>query len=169
MLNTKNVEQIFEDENKLSMKDFSNVYAIKSILTSFGIATLASVNGLYILLNYTESTIAKAGSTLKPSTSAIILAVVQMIGSFLTLDFVERFGRKSLLLISSSACGVFYAIFGAYSYAEYLNIDVSNYKFIPLLSFAALIFAASFGMMTIPFIVIPEILPPKVNCFNYFI
>lgn len=57
-------------------------------------STIASLNGVFVILNYTETTFEKAGSTLSPSTSSIIVACVQLVGSFISVGLMDRFGRR---------------------------------------------------------------------------
>lgn len=71
---------------------------------------------------------------------------------------------KILLILSSTGTGVGLAIFGTFTYMkDVLNNDVSSFNWIPIVSFSFVVFSASWGLLTLPFLVVTEILPEKVN------
>lgn len=47
------------------------------------------------MLNYTAAIFAEAGSQLSPNMSAIVVGVIQLIGSYFTVMMVDRSGRKA--------------------------------------------------------------------------
>lgn len=65
-------------------------------------------------------------------------------------------------MTSAILTGLCYVIIGAYSYLESNDVNVENLKWIPVVVLSILIFVASFGLMSVPFVVIPEVLPQKV-------
>lgn len=74
-----------------------------------------------------------------------------------------------LLLISCIGTGIGLAAFGTFSYVKVvLNYDVSSCNWIPLVSFSFVIFFASWGLLSLPFLVVAEILPEKVWFLNSF-
>lgn len=50
--------------------------------------------GCFAMLNYTASIFRDAGSTMSPDMSAIIVAVIQLLGSYVATNLVDRAGRK---------------------------------------------------------------------------
>lgn len=50
--------------------------------------------GCFAMLIYTATIFQKSGSNLSPNMSAIIVGVIQVIGSYVTTALVERAGRK---------------------------------------------------------------------------
>lgn len=52
--------------------------------------------GCFAMLNYTASIFKEAGSgsTMSPNMSAIIVAVIQLLGSYVATNLVDRAGRK---------------------------------------------------------------------------
>lgn len=45
---------------------------------------------------------------------------------------------------------------------DILNTDVSSFNWVPIVSFSFVVFIASWGLLTLPFLVVTEILPVKV-------
>jgi MFS family permease len=134
----------------------------KAILLALFLATVASANGCFVILNYTQSTFEKSGSNLSAATSSIIVASVQLIGSLLGIKYIDRYGRRVLLLISLILTSLSFFVFGGYSFLEFMEVNVGGFKWIPVFCLSFSIFVASFGTMSVPFFAIPEILPEKV-------
>lgn len=51
------------------------------------------------MLNYTATIFSESGSTLEPNMAAIIVATIQLLGSYISVQMVERLGRKVISLI----------------------------------------------------------------------
>lgn len=119
--------------------------------------------GGFTLLNYTAMIFEKSGSNLLPNVCAIIVGLIQILGAYFSSVLVDRLGRKILLAGSlfGAALGLF--TYGLYSHLETLEIDVSNFKWIPLASFSFTIFIMNWGVLTLPFLVLSELVPQKVS------
>lgn len=52
---------------------------------------------------------------------------------------------------------------GTYSYLGTQNVDLSQYHWVPVVSLSTVIFISSIGIIPIPYIIIAEVLPQKVN------
>lgn len=55
--------------------------------------------GCFAMLNYTATIFSESGSTLEPNMAAIIVATIQLLGSYISVQMVERLGRKVISLI----------------------------------------------------------------------
>lgn len=64
--------------------------------------------------------------------------------------------------MSAGGTSVGLAILGSYIYLDMIGVDVTDFKWIPLVSFSFVIFIASWGVLTLPFLVLSEIMPEKV-------
>lgn len=123
--------------------------------------------GCFAMLNYTASIFAESGSSLSPNVSSIIVGAIQMCGCYLSTVLVERSGRK--ILISGSLFGTCLGLlsFGGYSHLSSMGMDLSAISWVPLVSFSFTIFIANFGVLTLPFLVISELVPQKVRSEFY--
>lgn len=115
------------------------------------------------MLNYTVSIFKTAGSTLSPEVSAIIVGFIQILGSLAPTFLVEKAGRK--LLMVTSAIGIFIGelVLGVYVHLDEIGFNVADFKWVPLVSFGFVIFIGSCGVITLPFLILSEITPPKVR------
>lgn len=119
--------------------------------------------GCFAMINYTGTIFEQAGSSLSPNMSAIIVAFIQLLGSYASTMLVEKAGRKILYLTSAIGTGIGLSILGLYINLSSSGYDCSNFKWVPVVSFSLTIFFASIALLTLPFMVIAEILPPKIR------
>ncbi len=93
---------------------------------------------------------------------------LQIAGTYVTTLFIDRVGRKVLLLISGSGCAIGLTVMGIFSYLFENGIDVSALNWIPVVSLSFVIFIASIGLIPIPYVIIAEVLPQKVRNSFFF-
>lgn len=84
--------------NGITLNDFKSIEAKKSLLIAFVLVALNQLCGCFAMLNYTARIFAEAGSDLTPNMSAIVVGVIQFIGSYFTVVMVDRAGRKVCLM-----------------------------------------------------------------------
>lgn len=119
--------------------------------------------GVFTMLNYTATIFRESGSTISPHISAIIVGLIQLLGTYFATFFVDRLGRKILLILSTIGTSICLACLGAYSYANSIGIDVKPYSWISIASFSGMMFLAAVGLIPLMFVVIAEVMPEKVN------
>lgn len=59
-----------------------------------GILVANVLCGAFTMVNYTGKIFAASGSKLPPSESAVIVGIIQLIGTYMATLFVDRVGRK---------------------------------------------------------------------------
>lgn len=120
------------------------------------------------MINYTGTIFQQSGSELDSNTCSIIVAAIQVAGVYTSSMLVDRVGRKALLLISTSGAAIALAMLGTFSYLHRLGVDVQAFDFVPLVSFSFYVFITCIGIMPLPFVILAEILPPKVSYLDTF-
>lgn len=115
------------------------------------------------MINYTATIFKESGSDISPNMSAIVVGALQLAGSCMCTILVEKAGRKFLIGFSALGTGIGLSIFGMYSYFKMLEYDVSSYMWVPIASFSFVICIASWGVLTLPFVIIAEVLPEKIR------
>ena len=140
---------------------------------------LSQFCGAFSVMTYTSTIFEASGSSFNPNVSTIFVGVTQLLGSLASTLFVEKFGRKVssklikqflnlitlfqiLLVLSSIGTGLGLGILAIYSYLDKQGVEVRSYGWIPIFSLSFVVFAASVGVMSLPFIVLTELLPNKV-------
>lgn len=140
--------------------------ARRGILLGFILITLTCSSGAFVLLHYTESIFAEAGSTLSPKVSSIIVASIQLSGSYVATFMVERAGRKLLIIASSCSAATCLAIMGVYALMQSLGCaSAQKFNWIPLACLSGVVFLAANGSASLPYVVLCEILGQRVSIY----
>lgn len=83
-----------QQEDSLKLSDFLKNPGRKAMTIGIVLATLNQCCGTFAMLNYTESIFVEAGSSMSPKSSAVIIAVIQLAGSYISSFLVDKTGRK---------------------------------------------------------------------------
>ncbi|XP_059221136.1 facilitated trehalose transporter Tret1 isoform X2 [Stomoxys calcitrans] len=142
-----------------SIMDFVEPRARKALIIGIILMAINQFSGCFVMLNYTATIFKQAGSNLPPNESAIVVGVIQLLGSYASTLLVERAGRKVLLIVSALGTSAGLICLGGYMWLDNGNSS----SWIPVASFSFIIFIGCWGVITLPFIVVAEIMPPKVR------
>lgn len=119
---------------------------------------LEQFSGVFALLFFVSSVFEYSGSSLSPNESSIIVGVIQLIGAYCSTMLVDKAGRR--ILISTSAFGISFGlfVFALYSYLSGIGHVASYLNWIPLASFSFVLWVANLGVLTLPFLVMSELM-----------
>lgn len=124
---------------------------------------LNQFSGGFVFINYSGPIFRDAGSSLSPNVSSIVIAILQIAGSYTATILIDKTGRKILLLISMSGITLGLGILGCFLYLVHHEYDVSAYAIIPVICLSFVIFIACVGILTVPFVILAEVLPANVR------
>lgn len=65
--------------------------------------------------------------------------------------------------MSCMGTGLGYMVLATFIYLNNSELDLAHLQWIPVLSFATILFIASIGVLPIPYVILGEILPNKVT------
>ncbi|XP_026472581.1 facilitated trehalose transporter Tret1-like [Ctenocephalides felis] len=163
------LKQIQEDIDKssggnVSIKDlFSNRVTFRGLVATLGLMVFQQLSGINAVIFYSVSIFKLAGSDLDPAVSSIIIAAVQVVMSLAAIGLVEKFGRKTLLMISSTVMGICLAALGYYFRVQTSGEDVTSLGWLPLSSLVLFIVAFCIAYGPIPWMVMGEIFSADVK------
>lgn len=85
-----------------------------------------------------------------------------------SVDLFSMFPHHFQLLISVSAFGTSFGLLclGTYIYLKTLGVNVEQFSWVPISSFSFGIFVGSWGVLTLPFLVMSELIPEKIRSFG---
>ncbi|XP_014089464.1 facilitated trehalose transporter Tret1 [Bactrocera oleae] len=151
--------------NTVTWHDFCNKRAMIAFGNGFVLMWLNVFCGAYAILYYTSSIFVAARTELHPDTNTIIVGLVQVTGVYTATILVDRFGRRPLLIFSCAATCVGMTIFGMYGYLlQNTSVDLSPVSaWLPLLNVCLIMFVANSGLIPIPFVLLVELMPPKIR------
>ncbi|GAB0091271.1 hypothetical protein DMENIID0001_060900 [Sergentomyia squamirostris] len=147
----------------ISLEDFKPKSTRRALIISFILIAGRNCCGIFPLINFTSSIFEEAGTDLTPNMSAIVVGLIQLIGIYISLMCIDRAGRRILLMISSVGTGICLLILGCHFYLKSIDVDLSSYGWIPLISCSGAVFIAALGVMNVPFFIVAEIVPAKIR------
>lgn len=132
----------------------------KAILIALFLGALNPLCGVFPLTSYMNKIFRDSGSTISEDMASIIVAVVQLTANFVAMLVVDRAGRKFLMTISASGTAI--GLIGMALF-DIFKSHLGEYSWILIVTFSAVIFTASIGMLPLTFVILNEILPKKVS------
>ncbi|XP_055905147.1 facilitated trehalose transporter Tret1-like isoform X1 [Eupeodes corollae] len=134
----------------------------RALIICCGLLIFQALSGTTAITFNCQTIFMSAESTIDPALASILLGIVQLLSSFLTPLFIERLGRKIILLIS--AVGICVALFalGTFFYVKTFD-DASQILWIPVPALVLFCGAFAFGFGSIPWAVLGEIFPPNIK------
>uniref|UniRef100_A0A182QJN1 Major facilitator superfamily (MFS) profile domain-containing protein n=1 Tax=Anopheles farauti TaxID=69004 RepID=A0A182QJN1_9DIPT len=159
----------------LTWKDFVTKPARRGLAMAVFLMLLNQCSGTLALITYASSIFELASpptTTTEPllpaSLASIVLATVQLLGTVISLALIDRIGRKILLIVSCLGMAIGYLTLAGY--VQLLlpssTAPASPIHFLPICSLSFSILLASIGLLTVPFIVMAEVLPSKIRNFG---
>lgn len=119
-------------------------------------------SGHFPLMQFTATIFKESGSSLPPNDSAIIVAVIQIIGSSMSVFLIDRIGRRPIMLTSCFGTAASLSAIGAYSYLDKRGYNVESLNWIPIVGYSSGIFLLTMGMIGLPPTIITEVIPAEV-------
>ena len=153
-------------DNKLSKEDFLTRSAIKSFVICVGLMFLEQFCGCFSLLFYASTIFEGSESSFTANESSIVIGIIQIIGAYVSTLLVDKSGRKFLISFSAFGISLGMFIFAMHGFLT-PHMDLTFFKWIPLISFGFVIFIGNIGVLTLPFLVMSEVVPPKIKSYVY--
>jgi len=146
----------------------------KQIMSVLILILLAQVSGINVLTFFTNELFHQESSSqlINPDTGIVLLSSIQVIGGLPTSIFVDKFGRKILLLSSLFAMSVSLGVLSAYYYITDYYLDFNDFmpnypmnqkilNLVPLIFLATYSVSYSWGVGSVTWILLSEMIPSK--------
>lgn len=124
---------------------------------------VSQFSGAFAIINYAETIFKITGSSFDPQISAIIMAAVQVVGTYTASQLMDKVGRKILLLVSLAGGFLALIITGTYSNLAKNEFDVSSFNWLPVVSISLFIFLCAIGTLPVPYVILSEVIPQRVS------
>lgn len=133
--------------NRGSVRDIvSNKANFKALIISAGLLAFQQLSGINVVLFYSQSIFDKAGSSLPPEISTIIVGFVMVVSSGLTPFVADRLGRRAILIFSSGGMIIAHAFLGLFFYLDFSGSDiVPSITWLPIVSLVVFVFVYCVG------------------------
>jgi MFS transporter, SP family, xylose:H+ symportor len=151
------VNSLKEEAGQIVTKLFQKKYSF-AIICALLLAVFNQLTGINVIMYYAPMIFEKAGSgTSEAMLQAVAVGVTNLLFTILAMFFIDKFGRKTLLLIG--AVGMFFSLAGA-AFHYYNGTLLGGGVAIFIISFIAF-FAFSQGIVI--WVFLAEIFPNKVR------
>eukprot|EP00094_Tigriopus_californicus_P010117 TCALIF_09756-PA protein Name:"Similar to Tret1-2 Facilitated trehalose transporter Tret1-2 homolog (Drosophila sechellia)" AED:0.35 eAED:0.38 QI:0/1/0.5/1/0.33/0.5/4/0/556 len=155
----------FGQMTRVTLADLKEAWKPSAIC--LGLMFLAQFCGLSTLVFYTVSIFQLARSSLDPRVASVLVGITLFLSSCLTLIVVPKFNRRLILLISILGMTLGMIVLGiCLHFIEQTPPDqplTSVLKWLPVTTVILALFIGNGGFGTLVWIVMAEILPPKVR------
>ena len=136
----------------------------RPVLIPFGLSVallvFQQVSGIDTVIFYTVEIFASANIAMDEYMATILVGVVQLVSTSASLLFIDRLGRRPLLLLSGAVMGVAMTGMGAYFYLLQRG-EASKLGLLPVASMLVFMVGFSVGYCNIPFLLMGELLPVR--------
>uniref|UniRef100_A0A182P8W7 Facilitated trehalose transporter Tret1 n=1 Tax=Anopheles epiroticus TaxID=199890 RepID=A0A182P8W7_9DIPT len=137
---------------------FSGAGNRKALLISFGLVMFQQCSGIDVILSNSEALFRESNASLGPVYGTIVLGVLQLLSSCITPFFIDRTGRRPLLLASSIGLAIALATLGAYfSLNRYAVPAMDAIRWLPLTSLIAFVALYNGGFGPVAWAIVMEI------------
>lgn len=154
---------IDSSKNSFDWSELRTKVAQKALLIGIVLMALNQFSGVVAMLSYTANIFDEAGSSLESNIATIVIGVMQIAANCFSTNLVDRAGRKLLIVLSAMAMAFGLIVLGVYMMLKSWHIDLAAFSWIPLVSFSFAVFVSQLGVLSIPFIVLAEIMPEKIK------
>lgn len=162
MLATMNADESL----KFSLSDLKARHPRKAILYGLVLMALNQFCGVFAMMNFTATIFNESGSTLSPNVSSIIAGTTMIIGAVLCTFLVEKAGRKMLFAISAFGISLGLGVMSLYTFATSRGVNLTDYSWIPMAALSFVNFIYNWGVNTLPFLYVSEIVPRRTKAFT---
>ncbi|CAH0555374.1 unnamed protein product [Brassicogethes aeneus] len=108
-----------------------------------------------------------AGSIyIQTSYAAIIFSTIMLLSATISSFFMDRYGRKILLIISNILTGFCLLTLSIYFYLKHTGVDVLSVSWIPIVSVMIYAAAFKFGLGLVPIVLTAELFPSNVKALG---
>lgn len=154
------------DLSTITWQDFKDKAVIKGLLISLYLIIATDTSGKVVLTSYITEIFEMASIKLDVYLATIVVGIIQVVGAIISSIFVDRFGRRFLLIgscIGTAICfyalGLYFYILTRPGYASLLD----NLQWIPIASICGGVLFAAAGVVTLPYFLMAELLPVKLK------
>lgn len=155
---------------KITWRDFKDPAVRRGCCIAFTLIFFADTCGVFTITNYMTELLQWADLQLDVYVTTVALGLLQILGCVISAFCMDRCGRRILFMISALVTGLALYAFGFYYYlldqatiSPSVQSLVLQLKWLPIVSLALAILAASLAIGAAPFFLIAELLPMKLR------
>lgn len=154
-----------EQDTKARITDLFTVASNRKACFIYIIICLTNkFSGKNPLLFYTSMIFEEAGSRISSEISVIVYCSVELIATLCAIFLVDRFGKRVLLIVSTSGCAISVFFLATYFYLkDVMPDDVQFFDWLPIVSLVSYNVLFSIGLAFGAVTILSEIFPTSVK------
>ncbi|CAK1540973.1 unnamed protein product [Leptosia nina] len=158
---TRILDTFKKQEQTTKLQDWLEIFTIKSnrisLILTFMLGAFQQTSGVAVVLFFATTIFGLAGSSVEPHIATIIIGVTRLVSSLIAPTFIDRSGRKILLLISMAACAISLSVLGIYFYLDRIGSPaLQSIGWLPMVALIVYFFCYEAGFGTIPNAIVGE-------------
>lgn len=119
--------------------------------------------GSVVLLTYGANIFRDTGSDFDPNISTIIMGSVQLLGTMSAIVLIDKFGRKTVYIMSTAGAMIGLACVGTYTYLANNGYALDGLSWVPVVTISIALYATCIGIVPVSIVLMAELLPGKVG------
>ena len=135
----------------------------KSFVISYGLMIFQQLSGVNVSAFYAGTLLAETGDSMFVSYSISIMGIIQIFAIFISTLVVDHLGRRILLMVSAIFMCLTTLAIGVYFYLTEIGEDVSEIKWLPIISICLFGIMFSIGFGPLPWMMMGEVFAPEVK------
>lgn len=139
-----------------------NHQSLRALIIGPTLMAISQFSGSYVLVNFAVTIFGDSGADIDPNVAAMAMGALQIVGAYMTSAVIDRVGRKVLLIVSAMGTALGLAVMAAYLRLQ-MDYDVAQLRLVPVISLSLVLVVSSMGLVSVPYVIIAEVLPRKVS------
>ncbi|XP_015108901.1 facilitated trehalose transporter Tret1-like [Diachasma alloeum] len=135
---------------------------IRALIISVTLFAGQHTSGYAIMFTYTTAIFELAQTSVNPYTASIVIAVIQIIGSWISTLTIDRIGRRKLVLASCAGIMTSHCVFGIMYIFQNQKYDLASISWLPVVTISAYALVYSAGLGPSTSVVSSEIFSPDI-------
>ena len=143
--------------NRANLRTLLDERLRKVLLLGVALAMLQQWCGINVIFNYAEEIFSAAGYTVSDILfNIVVTGAVNLLFTFVAIGFVDRYGRRMLMLTGAAGLAIIYTILGGFYYVHSRGIHM-------LVLVVAAIGCYAMSLAPVTWVVISEIFPNRIR------
>ncbi|XP_017754394.1 PREDICTED: facilitated trehalose transporter Tret1-like [Eufriesea mexicana] len=138
----------------------------KALAVVMSLFIIQQWSGSLAILSYAELIFNATNNDFEGKYVTMVLGGVQVVFTVISASVVDRYDRRTLLLISASGVSISTFLIGLFFFLQHMQMDVSEIIWLPAAGSILYIVMYSFGLAALPFTMMSEVFPTNVKALG---
>jgi MFS family permease len=148
---------VVQDANQTNLRMLLDHRMLRVLILGVGLAVLQQWCGINVIFNYAEEVFSAAGYTVSDILfNIVVTGVVNLVFTFVAIGFVDRYGRRGLMLTGAAGLSIIYTFLGGLYYVHSRGV-------LMLVLVVAAIGCYAMSLAPVTWVLISEIFPNRIR------